>query len=166
MSNRKTINEKIEAAKIEKQQAEARIKKLLQEQKAQERKDRNHRLCKRGGKLEKLFPELARLTEEQFETFVEKCLRTNHTRRILAELAPPESGQASNNPVVENSEDTVTQSTEMVAGNYAASGMIETKPVSMANNTNTNKNIKPAQAVARHSGNANGKPAEPARVAV
>ncbi|MCL2253610.1 MAG: DUF3847 domain-containing protein [Lachnospiraceae bacterium] len=122
MSNRKTINEKIEAAKIEKQQAEARIKKLLQEQKSQERKDRNHRLCRRGGKLEKLFPELALLTEEQFETFVEKCLRTNHTRRILAELAPPESVQAVNNTAVEIGEDTATQSVKSVAQHSGSVG--------------------------------------------
>ena len=93
MSNRKTIVERIEAAKAEVAQKEAHIKALLRQQKAQERKDRNHRLCLRGGKLEKLLPGLARLTEEQFETFVGKCLLTNYTRRILAELAPQESAE-------------------------------------------------------------------------
>ena len=165
MSNRKTINEKIEAAKIEKQQAEARIKKLLQEQKERERKDRNHRLCKRGGKLEKLIPELAQLTEEQFETFVEKCLLTNHTRRILAELAPPEPEQTNDNTAADNGEDTVTQSAETAAHIEGASIVAEAKPVNTANNTNANKNNKPAQAAVQHSGNANGRPAEAARVA-
>ena len=165
MSNRKTINEKIEAAKIEKQQAEARIKKLFNEQKAQERKDRNHRLCKRGGKLEKLFPELARLTEEQFETFMEKCLLTNHTRRILAELAPPEPEQANDTNAAENSEDTTAKSAGTAEHTGSASDATEEKPANAANNTSANKNNKPAQAAAQHSGNANGRPAEVPRVA-
>ena len=91
MSNRKTTAEKIEAAKIEKQQAEARIKKLLQEQKAQERKERNHRLCKRGGLVEKLLPDLARLTDEQFDTFVQKTLMSGFAEKILRGLVPQES---------------------------------------------------------------------------
>jgi NCAIR mutase (PurE)-related protein len=90
MSTRKTTAEKIKAAKIEKQQAEERIKKLLQEQKAEERKARNHRLCKRGGLVEKLLPDLVQLTDEQFDTFVEKVLLTSHTNRILAWLVPTE----------------------------------------------------------------------------
>jgi hypothetical protein len=129
MANRKTLNEKIEAAKLEKEQAEARIKKLLQQQKAQARKDRNHRLCERGGKLEKLLPELARLTEEQFEIFVEKCLLTSFTRRVLSELAPPEPEQ----PDGENS--ATTAHTEPAP---------KTSPA--ANNFGVNSNTKPADA--------------------
>ena len=91
MSTRKTTAEKIEAAKIEKQQAEARIKKLLQEQKTQERKERNHRLCKRGGQVEKLLPDLARLTDEQFDTFVQKTLMSGFAEKILRGLVPPET---------------------------------------------------------------------------
>ena len=87
MSNRKTTSEKIEAARLEKQQAEARIKKLLQEQKADERKARNHRLCKRGGQVEKLLPGLAELTEEQFETFVQKTLLTGFAEKVLRGLS-------------------------------------------------------------------------------
>ncbi|MCL2079817.1 MAG: DUF3847 domain-containing protein [Oscillospiraceae bacterium] len=89
MSNRKTLNERIESAKVEKQQAEARIKKLLQEQKAEERKARNHRFCKRGGFMEKLLPDLALLTDEQFETFFKKTTANNYGRNALAELVPP-----------------------------------------------------------------------------
>ena len=95
MSNRKTLDERIEAAKAEKQQAEARIKELLQQQKAQARKDRNHRLCKRGGQVEKLLPSLAELTEEQFETFVQKTLLTGFAEKILRGLAPTEPADRS-----------------------------------------------------------------------
>lgn len=86
MSNRKTLDERIEAAKVEKEQAEARIKKLIQEQKAAERKARNHRLCKRGGLMEKLLPDLATLTDEQFETFFKRTTANNYGRDILAEV--------------------------------------------------------------------------------
>lgn len=140
MANRKTINEKIEAAKLEKEQAEARIKQLIQQQKAQERKARNHRLCERGGKLEKLLPELARLTEEQFETFVEKCLLTSFTRRTLAELAPPEAEQPDG--------DTVQ------AGDSTAAAAAHTEPAPKTSPTAHNSGA-----------NGNGKSAEAARVA-
>ena len=90
MSGRKTLNEKLEAAKIEKQQAEARIKKLIQEQKAEERKARNHRFCKRGGYMEKLLPGLALLTDEQFVTFFKNTTANNYGCKVLAELVPPE----------------------------------------------------------------------------
>jgi len=89
MSTRKTTAEKIEDAIIEKQQAEARIKKLLQEQKAEERKARNHRLCKRGGLVEKLLPELSILTDEQFDTFVQKALMSGFAEKVLRSLVPP-----------------------------------------------------------------------------
>jgi len=87
MSNRRTLEEKIEAVREEVAQKEARIKELLKQQKAQERKERNHRLCRRGGLVEGLLPELAAITDEQFDTFVEKCLTTPHSRKVLAELA-------------------------------------------------------------------------------
>jgi hypothetical protein len=123
MPNKKNYDEKIAAVKAEIAQKEARVKELLQQQKKQERAERTHRLCLRGGKLEKLLPELARLTEEQFETFVEKCLLTPHTKRMLSELAPPESEQADDeNDAKQNDgsgtvkpEITMTESTSAVA---------------------------------------------------
>jgi len=90
MSTRKTTAEKIEEARLEKQQAENRIKNLIQEQKAEERKARTHRLCKRGGQVEKLLPELARLTDEQFDTFVQKTLLSGFAAKVLRGLAPSE----------------------------------------------------------------------------
>ena len=108
MSGRKTLNEKLEAAKIEKQQAEARIKKLIQEQKAEERKARNHRFCKRGGYMEKLLPSLALLTDEQFESFFKNTTANNYGRKALAELVPPEPESAA----VQSDGDTEPQATE------------------------------------------------------
>ena len=56
---------------------------LIQEQKEQERKDRTNRLCKRIGFIEKLLPDIIPLTEEQFQTFLEQTIATDHSRRIL-----------------------------------------------------------------------------------
>ena len=57
--------------------------KKTQEQKEQERKDRTNRLCKRMGFIEKLLPDTIPLTEEQFKTFVEQTIATDHASRVL-----------------------------------------------------------------------------------
>jgi len=86
MSTRKTTAERIEAAKLEKQQAEARIKKLLQEQKADERKRRNHRIIKRGANLESLLPDTIMLSDARFHAFLTKTVANDFGRKILAEF--------------------------------------------------------------------------------
>ena len=85
----KTRVEKIDGIDEEIARLRKRQTLLRQQQNRQDRKDRAHRLCRRGGLVEKFLPDLARLTDEQFDTFVEKVLLTSHTRRVLAELAPP-----------------------------------------------------------------------------
>ena len=67
-------------------QLENKKKRLIQEQKEQERKDRTNRLCKRMGFIEKLLPDTIPLTEEQFKTFVEQTIATDHSRRVLDRL--------------------------------------------------------------------------------
>ena len=69
-------------------------KRLIQEQKEQERKDRTNRLCKRMGFIEKLLPDTIPLTEEQFKTFVEQTIATDHSRRILDELTAQNAATA------------------------------------------------------------------------
>ena len=79
----KTKIEKIASIEEEIKQLENKKKRLIQEQKEQERKDRTNRLCKRMGFIEKLLPDTIPLTEEQFKTFVEQTITTDHSRRIL-----------------------------------------------------------------------------------
>jgi len=86
MANKRTIEERIEARREEKRQLEAQIKKLLQEQRAQKNKDRTHRLCKRGGLVEKYLPDMVKLTDDQFQVFINKCLLSNFTMKTLSEL--------------------------------------------------------------------------------
>jgi len=82
----KTKAEKIAGIEEEIRQLENKKKRLMQEQKEQERKDRTNRLCKRMGLFEKLLPDTITLTEEQFKTFLEQTAAAEHGRRLLAEM--------------------------------------------------------------------------------
>jgi hypothetical protein len=117
---------------LEKQQAEARIKKLLQMQRTEERKARNHRLCKRGGEVEKLLPELAAMTEEQFHLFVEKTLKSGFAARAVKDIFAMQ-------PPCEAVQDN---------GNNAdcAASASAPKPIQAAYNGNGNKHNGAAQA--------------------
>ena len=75
-------------------QLENKKKRLIQEQKEQERKDRTNRLCKRMGFIEKLLPDTIPLTEEQFKTFVEQTIATDHSRRVLDGLTAQNTATA------------------------------------------------------------------------
>ena len=86
MSNKRTIDERLEARREEKRQLEAKIQELLQEQRTHKKKERNHRIFKRGGYIEKYIPEIVSLSDEQFYTFVEKCLQSNFAKRTLSDL--------------------------------------------------------------------------------
>ena len=79
----KTKAEKIAAIELQMTQLENQRKKLLQEKKQQERKDRTKRLCKRMGLFESMLPDTIPLTDEQFQIFLEKTVATEHSRRIL-----------------------------------------------------------------------------------
>ena len=81
----KTKQEKIEGIQEQITQLENQRKKLLQEQKIQERKNRTKRLCQRAGLLESLMPDTVPLTDEQFKLFLEKTM-SDFARRILNEI--------------------------------------------------------------------------------
>jgi len=82
----KTKVEKIRGIEEQIHQLENERKRLLQQHREQERKARTNRLCKRGGLLESMLPDTIALTDEQFQTFMEKTMLTPFTRRILDEL--------------------------------------------------------------------------------
>jgi|GEM_PF-272316 len=79
----KTKPEKIAGIEEQIQQLENQKKRLIQEQKVQERKDRTKRLCKRMGLFESMLPDTITLTDEQFKTFLEKAVLSDYSRRIL-----------------------------------------------------------------------------------
>lgn len=90
----KTKLEKIAGIEEEIRQLENRRRLLVQEQKAQERKDRTKRLCRRMGLFESLVPDSIPLTEEQFKTFLEKTVAAEHGRRLLDELTAQNAARA------------------------------------------------------------------------
>jgi hypothetical protein len=82
----KTKLERIAEVEAEIRQLNEQKKKLKQQHNEEARKARNHRLCRRGGLVEKLLPEIIAFTDTQFDTFVEKTLLTSHTKRAIAEI--------------------------------------------------------------------------------
>ena len=102
----KTLDERIEENREKIRQLENQNKTMMQEQKAQERRDRDHRLCKRGAYLEKIVPDTISLTDEQFYQFLDKTLANDHARRALgfiknqtgdaAGSKPPQPAQGNN----------------------------------------------------------------------
>lgn len=89
----KTKAEKIAAIELQITQLENQRKKLIQEQKQQERKDRTKRLYKRMGLFESMLPESIALTDEQFQIFLEKTIAAEHSRRILDGLIAQQGAQ-------------------------------------------------------------------------
>jgi len=79
----KTRTEKIEGLKEEITQHQNQIKRLLQAQRAQDRKDRTRRLCERMGLFESMLPDTIILTADHFKVFLEKAILTDNSRRIL-----------------------------------------------------------------------------------
>jgi hypothetical protein len=81
-----STTKRIESIQTQIQELEKQQKQLLQRQKAAERKARTHRLCKRGGEIEKLLPGIETLTEEEFRTFVKRVILTEDALRTLTDL--------------------------------------------------------------------------------
>jgi len=76
-----TTEKKIETVKEEIVKLNNRKNVLIQKHKAEERKARTHRLCKRGGYLESKIPELVTMTDEEFYSFVDNELLPLHSQR-------------------------------------------------------------------------------------
>jgi len=90
----KTTIEKITEVEEQIRQFENRRKELIQQQKEEARKERTHRICKRGGLLESMLPDTIPLSDEQFKTFMEKTMLTDFTRRILDGLTAQNAATA------------------------------------------------------------------------
>jgi len=82
----KTKVEKIANIQEQIQQLENQRKRLIQEQKEQDRKDRTKRLCKRMGVFESLLPDSINLTDGNFKIFLEKTILSESAGNLLSEL--------------------------------------------------------------------------------
>ena len=90
----KTRAEKIEGLKEEITQHQNQIKRLMQAQREQDRKDRTRRLCQRMGLIESMLPDTITLTDEHFKSFLEKTIVTEQSRRILDGLTAQNAATA------------------------------------------------------------------------
>ena len=86
MAEKTKLQLQIEASEKKIQEEQRRLKQLGRQQKEQDRKDRNHRLCKRHGYLESILPDIINLTEEQFQTFVKNHIANKHGIAAIANL--------------------------------------------------------------------------------
>lgn len=89
---RKEVTAKIEDGKKKIWQLENREKVLRQKLSVEERKARNHRLCKRGGFMESLVPELIAMPDEDAKAFLRLALTSEPAQEFLKKQA--EDGNA------------------------------------------------------------------------
>jgi len=76
------IHAQITTAEKNIEKMEHRRKTLMQKYKTQERKERTHRLCKRGGLLESIFPNVLNLSDTQTKSFLEMTLLTDYSQKM------------------------------------------------------------------------------------
>jgi hypothetical protein len=145
---RLTRSEKITGIDNEIAQLLAQKKTLLQEQKAEERKARTNRLCKRAGHLESLLPDTIKLSDGLFNEFLAKTLSTDYGKRILADLlAEQELADeiAADELVKAQVADTVAKTPDAITAQ--TSGAI-TKPSQTAAAQSADTTVKPPQTAA------------------
>ena len=81
------LTAEIEDGKKKIRQFENREKMLRQKLSVEERKARNHRLCKRGGFMESLVPELIAMPDEEAAAFLRLALTSEEARAYLKKRA-------------------------------------------------------------------------------
>ena len=80
-------NAELERTQKQLQQYENRNKILNRKLSAEKRKERNHRLCSRGGFIESIVPELITMTDEDAQTFFRLALTSEPAREFLRKRA-------------------------------------------------------------------------------
>ena len=84
---REELTAEIEDGKKKIRQFENREKIIKQKLSVEERKARNHRLCKRGGFMESLVPELIAMPDEDAKAFLRLALTSESAQEFLKKRA-------------------------------------------------------------------------------
>lgn len=84
---REELNAEIEENEKKIRQYENREKIIRQKLSVEERKARNHRLCKRGGFMESLVPELIAMPDEEARDFLRLALTSQPAQEFLKKRA-------------------------------------------------------------------------------
>jgi hypothetical protein len=111
----KTRIEKIEEIEARVAQMVNEKNELLKAQKEADRKARDHRVCKRGGFIESVLPDIITFTDEQFKLFIRKTLTTDYAKNILLEIETQPA-----EPPTENPKNAETPAAQAVQQNKAA----------------------------------------------
>ena len=80
-------NAELELTQKKLRQYENRSKMLDRRLAIEKRKERNHRLCSRGGFIESIVPELITMTDEDAQTFFRLALTSEPAREFLRKRA-------------------------------------------------------------------------------
>ena len=80
-------NAEMERTQQKIRQYENRNKMLDRKLVIEKRKERNHRLCSRGGYMESITPELIDMTDEEAKTFLRLILHSGEAREFLRKRA-------------------------------------------------------------------------------
>ena len=80
-------NAELERTQKKIRQYENRSKMLDRRLAIEKRKERNHRLCSRGGFIESIVPELITMTDEDAQTFFRLALTSEPAREYLKKRA-------------------------------------------------------------------------------
>jgi hypothetical protein len=112
MAQQTKLQMQIEASAKKIQDEQRKMKHLEKKQAEQDRKDRNHRLCKRHGFLEKILPDTINLTDEQFQDFVKRHIANRHGIAAVASLL-----KQTTQPDTATNNTPTTNGTEQIHGN-------------------------------------------------
>ena len=82
----KTAEEKLAEKNAKIQQLQKQKQAIIKRENAKERKERTHRLCRRHGLFENYLPELIAMTDQQFEMFIKRGIKTKYGIKILYEI--------------------------------------------------------------------------------
>lgn len=80
-------NAELERTQKKIRQYENRNKMLNRKLSIEKRKERNHRLCSRGGFIESIVPELITMTDEDAQAFFQLALTSETAREFLKKRA-------------------------------------------------------------------------------
>ena len=94
----KTRLEKVESINEQIAKLQNQRKLEMQKHKAEERKARDRRLYKRAALLESLLPDTISLTDEQFNTFLQRTAANNFGRDKLVQLITEEKAAETSVP--------------------------------------------------------------------
>ena len=85
-NNKKTSDEKIAAKDSRIKQLQKEKQAIIKRENAKARKERNYRLYRRHGLLEKFMPDLITITDDQFEAFVRTGIATSYGIKRIGEI--------------------------------------------------------------------------------